>query len=154
MPAHGKDPMLGWSLDGISFSLCSIFVSAKQEQFWLKIFEDVLVTPSFHRGLHLSTGGGVFEFLHPIVGNFCKGHTHWVPRVSYFLDLWYYLEGPHSSLPLRLNISSPPIPDHVLLFPSSSLLPHKSLPSSASWDYFLPHSKWDWNILTWAFLLV
>jgi hypothetical protein len=28
VPAHGMDPKLGWSLEGLSFSLCSIFVSA------------------------------------------------------------------------------------------------------------------------------
>jgi hypothetical protein len=35
-----------------------------------------------------------------------------------------------------------------------SHLSPRTLPSSASCDYFLPSSKWDWNILTWVFLHV
>jgi hypothetical protein len=39
-----------------------------------------------------------------------------------------------------------PIPDPVPLFPSPSPLPPKSLPPSASCDYFLPSSKWDYCV--------
>jgi hypothetical protein len=40
--AHMMDPKVGWSLDGLSFSLCCIFcpcIFFRQEQFWVKYFK-------------------------------------------------------------------------------------------------------------------
>jgi hypothetical protein len=40
--ADGMDPQVGQSLDGLSYSLCSILcpcISFRQEQFWVNIFE-------------------------------------------------------------------------------------------------------------------
>ena len=42
MSADEVDPKVGWILDGLSFSLCSIFcpcISSRQKQFQVKIFE-------------------------------------------------------------------------------------------------------------------
>jgi hypothetical protein len=44
---------VGQSLDGLSFSLCSLFapcVSFGEEHFWVKIFSVVLVAPSLAGG--------------------------------------------------------------------------------------------------------
>jgi hypothetical protein len=60
---------------------------------------------------------------------------------------------PFILLALRACLLSPNIWS-CFLFPFPSHLPPRSLHPSASCDYLLPTSKWDWNLLTWVFLLV
>ena len=65
-------------------------------------------------------------------------------------SIWIF---PLTLLVLWASLLSLSIPDPVP-FPSPSSLSPSSLPPSASLDYFVPFSKWDWSILTWNFLFV
>ena len=58
-------------------------------------------------------------------------------------------------IPLGLS-PAPTLAHYLILLPlfSLSLLPPRSLPPSASHENFVSPHEWDWNILTWVFLLV
>ena len=53
MCAHGMDPKLGWSLGGLFFQsllhFC-LYISFRQEQLWVKNFEDEWVAPASTEG--------------------------------------------------------------------------------------------------------
>ena len=74
-------------------------------------------------------------------------HTHPKPRGCIF---------PFIFLALWTSLLSASLLPHLILL-SLSPPPHRpprSLPPSASCDYFVPPSQWDWSIPTWAFLLI
>ena len=72
------------------------------------------------------------------------------PSISQLLLIYNYSLGP-------LGFSPVPLPSYLILFPfippPPLSHPEPSLPLRPL-DYFLLLSKWDWSILTWAFLLV
>lgn len=67
MPAHGIGVNMDWPLTSYSFSICFICVSL---QFWVKSYVGGLVFPAFHWGSCMTTGGGLFRFHIPTVGDF------------------------------------------------------------------------------------
>ena len=72
---HGMDPKLGLSLvTGCPFFQSLLHfcpcISFRQEQFWVKIFEDGWLGPSLNWGPCLSTGGDLFLFHVLTVGHF------------------------------------------------------------------------------------
>jgi hypothetical protein len=65
------DPKLGWSLGGLSFSLCSIFVPEfllDRNNSGLKNLKMGGVAPCLNWGLCLSTGGVPSSFISPLLG--------------------------------------------------------------------------------------
>jgi hypothetical protein len=127
-----------WSGHWMAFpSVCSIFcpcISFRQEQFWIKNFEGQLVTTSLHWGPCLSTGGGLFSFHLPTVGQFWLRSP---PLSSGSLPQAKFLGLSRSSpkpSPLLLHISWPSrllsyLPPYLVLPPSLLLsYPGPSLP--------------------------
>ena len=69
--ACGMDSQVRQSLDGLSFSLCSIlcpFISFRQEQFWVKILEMGRWPHPSTRGPCLTSGYGLDRFSLSFVG--------------------------------------------------------------------------------------
>jgi hypothetical protein len=147
----------------LHFCPCSSF---RQENFWVRNFDYGLVNP-----VPLLEALSIYwRWSLRIPSPQCWAFWLRLPppprvlRVSHSLGLWSFLEGSPTSHPLRLLISthslgplgfSSPTPPHTWFcspFPLPS--PTQSLPSSASHDYFIPPSMWDWSSLTWAFLHV
>lgn len=137
------NPKLGWSLDGISFNLCSIFcpcISFRWKTILAQNFWDVWVAPSLNWGSCLSTGGDLFRFYLPTVGHlgYVIQIESWEPLRS--LCLGFSSGSPLIPNPTLLNISiySPvplvfsPVYPHPLscsLYPSPPLShPESSLP--------------------------
>ena len=79
-----------------------------------------------------------------------KGSSHLlIPKVAYFNYFCWPLE-----LQLFPPTPQPIIPHHVPLFPNSFPLSPMFLLSSVFCHCILLPPKWDWNILTWALLIV
>ena len=151
---------MGWSLDGLSFSLCSIFcfcIFFRQEQFWVKKFWDGWVASFFNWGPCLSTEGRlykfclcwVFQLMSSSLGQRCLSNP-------WHLELSSSSHGSPPPTLLHISIHSPGSLEssffpYLILF---SLHSTKSFPPSASHNYFVPPSKWDWSIYTLAFLPV
>lgn len=94
---------------------------------------------------------------------FEAGHFHWVVWSSHVPGVCDFQDFPPSSTPhcciflftlviLWAWLLSSPIPDPVPFYLHSPLTP-MFLHHSTSNDYIVSHSKWDWSIYTWAFLL-
>ena len=118
------DPKLGQSLDSLSFSLFSIFVPAVLlEQFWVRMFDCGMATPSLHLMPCLSTGGELYCWtfqglsLHRSLVHFRRLPTF--PLKGAYFHLFCWLSG-------LLSYCCPPICDHLPLTPLSH--PGPSLP--------------------------
>ena len=78
----------------LHFQPCFSFT---QEHFWVKHFEDGLLTPSISCGPCESVGGDLSKFHFPTVGLFVLG-------ASVIQGLWYHLEGLAITIPQKLLI--------------------------------------------------
>ena len=147
MSADGIDHTVGWCLDGLSFSLCSIFVPAfplDRDNSRLKIFRWVS-GPNIPLGPHISTGGGLFRFYFPTVGYFSECHPHWVLETFHIPGIWEFLVAPqvptHNCylflFVLLVLWTSPHLFPYLALPSSPASIPFRSFPLSASHDYHL-----------------
>jgi hypothetical protein len=76
VPALGMGFKMGQSPVTHSFSLCSTYISFRQDQFAVKSFVDGLMLQSLHWGFCLAGGDGLFRFHIPTVEDFCSHHLH------------------------------------------------------------------------------
>ena len=119
------DPKVGHSLDGLSFSICSIFVSVfplDSNNSGLKILRwEGGTIPQLEA---IFIGGGLFSFYLPTVGHLSQCHPQWVLGTSHIHGVWDFLVVPHPQfltsncyifllilLALWTSLLSPPIPD-------------------------------------------
>jgi hypothetical protein len=130
-------------------SVLAPFVSFRQEQLWVKNYDNRWVAPSLKCRPCLSTGGSLFRFHLLTVGHFGWGHPHCILGTSHIPGVWDFLKVPSTSptwtatylfihLTLWASLLSMPIPDPDPVFHSPFPLQHRSLPPSALCDYFVP----------------
>ena len=95
------DPSLGWILDPLFLSLFTIFVLAclldgekicQIKQFWTRVFDCWMATPSLLLIPCLSPGGGLYKFPLHTVGHFIYIPSLLVLFVSHLSGLWYIQE--------------------------------------------------------------
>ena len=146
--------------------------------YWLAILSvsDPSPTPAFlvdriHFGVEMSwfpySSTGVPAWLREVASSGSKAVRHnWflvsslfkVSVLSWGYVLPLYLHQLQNSIHSHGHLATYPVPLHTWSRPQNSPPypnSHYMLPSSpASYDYLIPSSKWDSNMLPWAFFLV
>ena len=169
MLAHGIGLKLGQLLVGhLLISVPSPPIPAlfvRQDKFGVGSFVCGLVSLLLHWGSCLATEGDLFRFYFPNAMKSQLSLLHWFLGTSLTPDLCHILEMSNTFPPPSVSdlhsFSWPsghfscPSPYLILKSQSPSYLhlPPSSSPPSASYDYFIPPSKWDSSILMCAFLL-
>ena len=90
---------------------------------------------------------GIPAWLQEVASSGSISQMLWVTAKVTLISSW----APPSSQVFVMSWRCPQSPQ---LISYKFTLPSNSLPPSASYDYFIPHCKWDSNILSCAFLLV
>ena len=117
-------------------------ISFRQEYFWAKNFEGRLLSPSFHWGPFITTGGDLLRLHLTTVGYFSYGQLQGILEATYIPGLWDVQGYPrlHHMMP-KVSILSlvsqgfysvTSIPDPTLFPLSRSTFPPRLFPCSAS----------------------